>query len=337
MPPDAGLAARPAAFSRSGRLARAATGHGCRRGAAAPRLRRWGALAALVTAALLINSLATPYPARPRSSRRLPGPADRVGPRAGRPRGPAAAAAGPLHRQDQLLALPVALALSHPRRLYLTAAPSSSAAWRPRPSPLPSPDPGRALDPPRPRAGSSSRSRSGGGDPLPRPSRVVFAGVAVHARGSRDRHRLQLWRSVRLGALAARATPSPTPTATATAPQPRVPAAPIGVATDARSEQDADSIPQMTPALTLARASRLRRPFRDHECDPSALGNAARLRAAVERQLSRLAGDDHAVHGEQVHIRQPLRDLHRGPRRRLARLGPLPGRQRRGQGPRAGS
>ena len=94
-------------------------------------------LAALITAAFVINSTDDALPGH-RGARADPRrrPAHRLRPRADRPRRAAAAAADPVPGQDQLLALPVALADADPGR-PLPGRPARDPVAASRPSPWP--------------------------------------------------------------------------------------------------------------------------------------------------------------------------------------------------------
>ena len=198
------------------------------------------------------------------------------GPETSGPRHSSPAAADPVPRQDQLFALPVALADAHPGR----AVPDGAAATR-------GCTPGQAVVLAAlsiPVATASwffvEEPFRRGVIPLPRPSRIVAAGVAVMVLVALVGTSFDFGAQSALAALddpdghcrrhstpteLAVATPTPTPTPTLESIAPAS-LAPSATPTPA---------PGMTPALTFASEPAAAHVVRGHERHPAILGNAA--------------------------------------------------------------
>ena len=241
----------------------------------------WGALAALVTAALLINSLATPYPGTAALIPTIAGVLLIAS-------GPEPAGPGVLLRLPPVRfigKISYSLYLWHwpfliLGGLYLTGGALQLSGMAPQTLTL-----AEALT----LAGLSIPAAAAswffieepfrrGAIPLPRPSRVVFAGVAVMLAVAVIGTGFNFGAQSALGALGGpEATPSPTPTATATAtatasPPPATPSASPQTLAPSKTPTP---IPQMTPALTLAPSLPPPTSFAITSAIRPALGNAA--------------------------------------------------------------
>ncbi len=291
----------------------------------------WAALAALITAAIAISSVATPYPGYAAIVPTLAGVL--------------LIASGPISTGPGILLrlAPIRFLGKISYSLYLWHWPTLILGGLFLTGPLGTLSPVQALV----LAGLSIPVATAswffveepfrrGTIPLPRPSRIVAVGVAVMLLVAVVGTSFDFGAQSALAALGDGPTPSPAATTTVgptATPVPTLTSAPV-------------SIPPGDTPHSHAHAGYDARPDASSEfgtpdviCDQQqhpafARQGRDRLRAALARQLSGLAGDDQPEHREQVHLWQPGRCLHSRPRRRFARLGPVPGRERRGQGSR---